>query len=546
MLNTASVQNPIPLPQPQNGYLDNLITKVIIVGGGTAGWMTASYLKKALHGVEITVIEAPNIPKIGVGEATVPNLQPVFFDFLGIPEEEWMRSCNAGFKGAVKFINWKTDPATGGKDHFYHPFGLIPNCDQIPLTHYWTLRRMGGEQLPVDYSCFVEPELLDLKHAPRTLSGERVTRYAWHFDAHLVAEYLKKLSIGWGVNHVVDQIEGAIHKPDGHIESLKTKSGEVYSADLFVDCTGFRGLLINKAMDEPFVDMSDHLFCDSAVATQLPNDDELNGIEPYTSAIAMKHGWTWKIPMLGRCGTGYVYSSKFAKQDEAIDEFCKLWDLDTKSDLNLIRFRVGRNRRAWVKNCVSIGLSSCFLEPLESTGIYFIYAAIYQLVRHFPSKSFEPGLIDGFNREIASMFDDSRDFIQAHYLSSPREDTPFWRANKYDLVLSDNIKEKLASFDAGLPINPPFVDEDSYYGHFEVEFKNYWTNGSYYCILTGLGRQPKNVLPLIGYRPQNHAKADQLFADIRLKANELKQITPTNYEFLRRLHNGELSFSHHA
>jgi tryptophan halogenase len=152
-------------------------------------------------------------------------------------------------------------------------------------------------------------------------------------------------------------------------------------------------------------------------------------------------------------------------------------------------------------------------------------------------------LIDGFNREIAGMFDDSRDFIQAHYLSSPREDTPFWRANKYDLVLSDNIKEKLESFDAGLPINTPYVTEDTYYGHFEVEFKNYWTNGSYYCILTGLGRQPKRILPLLAHRPENQVRAEELFANIRTRANRLKQITPTNYEFLRRLHNGELIFS---
>ena len=527
----------------QDGPMNNLIEKVIIVGGGTAGWMTASYLKKAVPGVDITVIEAPAIPKIGVGEATVPNLQPVFFDFLGIPEEEWMRSCNAGFKGAVKFINWKTDPATGGKDHFYHPFGLIPECDSIPLTHYWNLKRKLGYQRPVDYSCFVEPELLDLNHAPRTLSGKRVTRYAWHFDAHLVAEYLKKLSIGWGVHHIVDQIEGTIHKADGHIESVTTKSGEVYSADLFVDCSGFRGLLINKAMDEPFIDMSDHLFCDSAVATQIPNDDERYGIEPYTSAIAMKYGWTWKIPMLTRFGTGYVYSSKFTTQDQAVDEFRQLWNLNSDANLNLLRFRVGRNRRAWVKNCVSIGLSSCFLEPLESSGIYFIYAAIYQLAKHFPDKSFEPRLIDRFNREIAEMFDDSRDFIQAHYLSTPREDTPFWKANKYELVLSDNIKEKLDMYDAGLPINAPFVGEDIYYGHFDVEFKNFWTNGSYYCILSGLGRQPRNVLPLIAYRPENHARAEQLFANIRTKTDHLKQITPTNYEFLKRLHGGELVFT---
>jgi hypothetical protein len=522
---------------------DNLIRKIIIVGGGTAGWMTASYLKKALQDVKITVIEAPTIPKIGVGEATVPNLQPVFFDFLGIPEDEWMRGCNAAFKGAVKFINWKSDPATRETDHFYHPFGLVPNCNNVPLTHYWAVKRKLGYELPVDYSCFIEPALLDEKRAPRTLDGTRVTRYAWHFDAHLVAEYLKNISIGWGVEHVLDEIEGTILKSDGHIDYVKTKSGSVYQGDLFVDCTGFRGLLINKAMDEPFLDMSDHLLCDSAVATAIPNDDERDGVEPYTSAIAMQSGWTWKIPMLTRFGTGYVYSSKFASQDEATEEFLRLWNLNGNTKLNQIRFRVGRNRRAWVKNCVSIGLSSCFLEPLESTGIYFIYAAIYQLVRHFPDRSFDSGMIDGFNREIAGMFDDSRDFIQAHYLSTPRQDTPFWKANKHDLVLSDNIKEKLESYDAGLPINMPFVDEDTYYHQFEAEFKNYWTNGSYYCILAGLGREPKNTLPLLGYHSDGHVNAEKLFAKIRDRAAAALMNTPTNYEYLSRLHRSEQALS---
>jgi flavin-dependent dehydrogenase len=516
--------------------MDNLIKDILIVGGGTAGWMTASYLKKALQGVQITLIEAPNIPKIGVGEATVPNLQPVFFDFLGIPEDDWMRGCNAAIKGAVKFINWKSAPGTGETDHFYHPFGLVPNCDNIPLTHYWALKRRSGYELPVDYSCFIEPTLLDAKHAPRTLDGTRVTRYAWHFDAHLVAEYLKNLSVGWGVRHVLDQVDGTNLTPDGAIASVRTKSGSTLSADLFIDCSGFRGLLINKALDEPFLDMSDHLLCDSAVATAVPNDDERDGIEPYTSAIAMRFGWTWKIPMLTRFGTGYVYSSKFTSQDEATDEFMRLWNLDDSAQLNQIRFRVGRNRRAWVKNCVSIGLASCFVEPLESTGIYFIYAALYQLVRHFPDKSFDPKLINGFNGEIASMFDDTRDFIQAHYLATPREDTSFWKANKYELKLSDNIKQKLESYDAGLPVNMPSVDEDTYYRQFEAEFNNYWTNGSYYCILAGLGREPEHPLPLLAYRPDSQAKAEQLFAKIRDRAVEAKMKTPTNYEFLSRLH----------
>ena len=381
------------------------------------------------------------------------------------------------------------------------------------------------------------------KHAPRSFDGTRVTRYAWHFDAHLVADYLKNISIKWGVEHVLDHIEGTTFRPDGYINSVITKSGVAYHGDLFVNCSGFKGLLINRAMGEPFLDMSNHLLCNSAVATAVPNDDQRYGIEPYTSAIAMRAGWTWKIPMLTRFGTGYVYSSDFTSQDEATEDFLRLWKLNGNVKLNHIRFRVGRNRRAWVKNCVAIGLSSCFLEPLESTGIYFIYAAIYQMVRHFPNKSFDQALINGFNREIAAMFDDSRDFIQAHYLSTPRQDTPFWKANKHDLVLSDNVKQKLESYDAGLPINMPFVDEDTYYGQFEAEFSNYWTNGSYYCILAGLGREPKQTLPLLAYHSNKHAKAEQLFAKIRSRAAEAKLKTPTNYEFLLRLHRRELALT---
>lgn len=518
--------------------MDKKIRNILIVGGGTSGWMTASYIWKALKGsVDITLIEAPTIPKIGVGEATVPNLQPVFFDFLGIKEEDWMRECNAAFKGAVKFINWRKTPQDG-INHFYHPFGLIPNCDDLPLTHYWLKNYMEGKtDSPVDYACFEEPRLLDAKLAPRWADGTKAYRYAWHFDAHLVADYLRRLSVGWGVNHKYGEIEHVVKAADGGIEAVTTKDGERLEADLFIDCTGFNGLLINKAMEEPFIDMSDHLFCDSAVATAVSVDEDVEGIEPYTSSVAMRHGWTWKIPMMGKIGTGYVYSSKFVSQDEATNDFLKLWDLKGgDKDLNHIRFRVGRNRRSWVKNCVAIGLSSCFVEPLESTGIYFIYAGIHQLVKHFPDRDFNPALIDSFNKNVETMFDDSRDFIQAHFLSTERDDTPFWRANKHELTLSDNIKEKLEIYDAGLPINMPHTDEDTYYKQFEVEFDNYWTNGSYYCILAGMGRRPKQPLPIIDHRADSRDKAETLFAEVARRTDDLAARLPDNYQLVKHIH----------
>lgn len=527
--------------------MDERIKRVVILGGGTAGWMTAAYLGKALQQtVEITLLEAPSIPRIGVGEATVPNLQRVVFDFLGIPEDEWMRECNASFKTAVKFINWRTpgegQPTArtwqGRPDHFFHPFGLLPSQEEIPLSHYWSAKRLAGEtDEPFDYSCFKEPAMMDALRAPRNPDGTPATYYAWHFDAALVAAFLRKYATGkQGVVHVEGELNEVKLDERGYITALTTKAGETLEGDLFIDCSGFRALLINKALGEPFIDMKDHLLCDSAVATAVEHDDAANGIEPYTSAIAMKSGWSWRIPLLGRFGSGYVYSSQYCSEDEAVGDFCNLWNLDPDTTpLNKIRFRVGRNERAWVKNCVSIGLSSCFLEPLESTGIYFIYAAIYQLAKHFPDRRFDPVLSDRFNKKIETIFDETRDFLQAHFYFSPRVDTPFWAANK-ELRLTDSFLEKVAMYKAGVPVNPPLTDEGGYYSNFEAEFNNFWTNGSYYCIFTGMGVLPDHALPALTYKPESIKAAELLFENVKHQQDELVSTLPSNYDFLRRLH----------
>ncbi len=188
-----------------------------------------------------------------------------------------------------------------------------------------------------------------------------------------------------------------------------------------------------------------------------------------------------------------------------------------------------------MNNVVSIGLSSCFLEPLESTGIYFITAAIYQLAKHFPDKTFNKGLVDSFNNEIEVMFDDTRDFIQAHFFYAPRNDTPFWQANK-KLVLPENIKQKISAYKAGLPINSPITDESTYYGNFEAEFRNFWTNGSYYCIFSGLGLEPDAPLPTLAHRPESVAGAEPLFETVKRQQQNLLETLPSAYDYLRRLH----------
>jgi tryptophan halogenase len=526
---------------------DDRIKDIVVLGGGTAGWMTASYLGKALGPmVNITVLEAPAIPRIGVGEATIPNLHKVFFDFLGIPEDEWMRECNASFKLGIRFINWRTPgpgqaqprPHNSRLDHFDHVFGLLPDHRNLPLSHYWVQQKLAGTtDVPFDYACYRQPVAFDRKLAPRHRDGTRWASYAWHFDAALVADFLRRFATKrQGAVHIEDRFTDAEVDERGYVTAIRTETGRRLAADLFVDCSGFRSLLMNQLMGEPFLDMSDHLLNDRAVATSVSHDDEADGVEPFTSAIAMSSGWTWKIPLLGRFGTGYVYSSRFATEDEATEEFCRMWGLDPeRQPLNHIRFRVGRNRRAWVRNVVGVGLSSCFVEPLESTGIYFIYASLYQLVKHLPDKRFDAVLIDRFNHEIETMFDDTRDFIQAHFTFAPRDDTPFWRACK-QLRLADGFADKVAMYKAGLPVNLPATDETGYYGNFEAEFRNFWSNANYYCVLTGLDYLPDRPLPLLSFRPDAIESAQAVFADVRRQQAELVETLPTTYEYLRQLH----------
>lgn len=523
------------------------IKRLVVLGGGTAGWMAATYLSKALgRQVEVTVLEAPGIPRIGVGEATVPNLQTVFFDFLGIPEREWMQHCNASFKMAVKFVNWRTagpgqpnarSLPEGGADSFYHPFGILPANANVPMSHYWLERHLDdATDESFDYACFIEPWLMDQNLAPHHTDGEPAATYAWHFDAQLLADYLQRFGVETlGITHRIDRMVGAARDDRGFITALHTESGVSVEGDMFVDCSGFRGALINGIMEEPFLNQADYLLCDSAIATQVPHNDERHGTQPYTSSIAMESGWTWKIPLLNRFGTGYVYSSAFVDDDQARIDFCRMWDLDPTGQFNNIRFRVGRNRRAWVKNCVSIGLSSCFLEPLESSGLYFAYAAIYQLAKHFPTLAFEQTLVDAFNEEISMMYDETRDFLQAHFYFSPRNDTAFWRANK-KLSLSPEFQDKIAKYLAGLPVNLPVAGQSTYYGNFEAEFRNFWTNGSYYAILSGLGVNPSQVLPSMQYSPTLRLASDPMFGAMRIRREKLLSELPTAYEYLLELH----------
>jgi tryptophan halogenase len=511
---------------------------IVIVGGGSAGWMTAAYLRKALDKVDtITLVESKTIRTIGVGEATFSTIK-LFFDFLGLKESEWMPSCNAAYKLAIKFNNWR---AEGG--HFYHPFQRYETVDGFNVAEWWLKLKRGEE--PFDYSCFSIPALCDNKRSPRYLNGkvfdDRVQTffeeeqlqkknvltdhkvqypYAYHFDASLLAEYLKDYAMVRGVRQVLDDVTSVNLKEDGSIASITTKEHGAIEGDLFVDCTGFRGLLINQALKEPFISFNESLLCDRAVALQVPVDSAKEGIAPYTSATAMSSGWIWNIPLYGRVGTGYVYCSAFLSPEEAEAEFrAHLGPKAESCNASHIKMRIGRNRNSWVKNCVAIGLSSGFVEPLESTGIFFIQHGIEELVSHFPNGSMDEDIVRSYNKVVAECIDGVREFLTLHYRASSRMDTDFWKATKGQTAISDDLSDRLRLWRKRLPnaknVNP------SYHG-----FESY----SYSVMLLGLNFQPEQNLPVLDLLDDR--KASAAFTAIRQRTEHLVKTLPSQFEYL--------------
>ncbi|HKV10279.1 MAG TPA: tryptophan halogenase family protein [Thermoanaerobaculia bacterium] len=512
---------------------------VVIVGGGSAGWMTASYLKKAAPSVKVTLVESANIKTVGVGEATFSTIK-LFFDFLGLEERDWMPSCNATYKLAIKFANWRNDGA-----HFYHPFQRYETVDGYNMGEWWL--KLKDEVGPFDQACFSIPALCEAKRSPRFYDGrvfdEQVQDffggggkpknrflsdhkvqypYAYQFDAGLLAEYLKNYGTARGVRQVIDEVKEVKLREDGAIDHVVTSAHGPIHGDLFVDCTGFRGLLINQALGEPFISFSDSLLCDSAIALQVPKDIEAEGINPYTTATALSSGWVWNIPLYGRTGTGYVYSSAFVSKDEAEIEFRRhLGPAAESLRANHIKMRIGRNRNSWVKNCVAIGLSSGFVEPLESTGIFFIQHGIEELVSHFPGDVIDEEMVRSYNRLIAEGIDGVRDFLILHYCTTERTDTEFWRATK-DLAISPALQERLDIWKHRLPnaknINPTYHGFESY---------------SYSVMLLGLNYHPQRSLPALDHLDDANALA--AFKALRERTQRMVATLPSQLEYLKEL-----------
>jgi tryptophan halogenase len=456
---------------------------IAILGGGTAGWLTALYLRTALGGIgdkqiSIQLVESEDIGIIGVGEATVPTLRATL-GTVGIPEAEFLVRANATFKNGIKFQDWEEPGAA-----FTHPFEPPSLAAGFGIAQHWVnLRNNGVPVTTFDRDIVVTPTLCDVGVGPKLWSSqpyEAPMSYAYHLDAVKFAAYLRELAIARGVKRTAGTVVDVSLTEDGFIGSLKTKEGATIAADLFIDCSGFAAQLIEKALNDPFVQYGD-LLCDRAVAFQIPFPEPKHPIRPYTTSTAKTAGWIWEIDLFDRMGTGYVYSSAFISDEDAEEELCRHHGVDrAKVTARRLNMRVGRRANTWVKNCVAIGLSSGFIEPLESTGIYLIEAAVKLLIDHIGYSRPVDALVKRYNDLMRDSYDDIKDFIVMHYVTSSRRDTPFWRAYTGDVTISERLAERLAIWDERGPMPS---DINSPLGLFN--FNNY----AY--ILAGMDKLPR-------------------------------------------------------
>ena len=407
--------------------------KAVIAGGGTAGWVTASVLSAQIGElIDITLVESDAIGTIGVGEATIPTHR-TFHHMIGVDEAEFMRETKATFKLAIAFENWG---AVG--DRYIHPFGSFGKGTWMSDFHsLWRQAKDHGFGGEFEDYCL---ELQAAENGRFEISKTRNLNYAYHLDSGLYAKFLRKKSEARGVKRVEGFIDDVLLDPEvGDIKAIKLKDGRVVEGDLFIDCTGFQALLIGKALGVKHVDFSKWLRVNRAVAVQTELEGE---ILPYTRSRAQGAGWQWRIPLQHRVGNGHVYSGDYMDDDEALSIFNDNLSSPMLSEPRLIKFKTGRLERIWEKNCIAIGLSSGFLEPLESTSIHLIQIVATRLIKMFPFHQSSNAVAAQFNKEFVEEFDSIRDFIILHYIATKRDDTPFWR-DMQALEIPDSLATRL-------------------------------------------------------------------------------------------------------
>lgn len=492
---------------------DNAIRSILVVGGGSAGWMTAAALCNALpKGCQITLVESEAIGTVGVGEATIPPIR-TFNTMLGIDEREFVRETQGTFKLGIEFVGW------GRQDsRYFHPFGPHGKPFDIRDVHQlWLQARSEGDAgefdtLSMAWNLAREGRFTIPGSDPRNVMS--TFDYAFHFDAGRYARYLRGYSEQRGVTRVEGKIgDVALDGETGFVTHVTMEDGRELSADLFIDCSGFRGLLIEGALKAGYEDWTHWLPCDRAVAMPCTHGGEFT---PYTRSTAREAGWQWRIPLQHRIGNGYVYCSKFIDDDAALETLLANLDGKPLADPNQLRFTTGVRRKFWDRNVIAIGLSSGFMEPLESTSLHLIQAGISKLLALFPDRDFDPMVCDEYNHVARTEFERIRDFLVLHYKLTERDDSELWRYCR-DMDIPDTLAFKIEHFRR--------------YGRHIARDMDLFGPPSWHAVHIGQGNIPERFDPVAGYRDQ---PAGEWLGKLRaaMAAEAAKQ--PTHQQFIDR------------
>ncbi|NQY87393.1 MAG: tryptophan 7-halogenase [Colwellia sp.] len=496
---------------------NNKINTIVIVGGGTAGWIMASSLSRTLRqsDVNIVLVESPDIATIGVGEATIPSFVD-FLNFLGVPEKDFLTATKATFKLGIKFTDWNYE----GHEYWHQFGGVGMTIDAKPFYQHWLKHKFnGGTSHYTDFSpaiamakagkFYIQPD-----SSKSILSN---SEYAYHFDAGEVVNFLTEYSIERGVKHVRDKVVDVKKSDDGSIDSVLLENTGLLEGDFFIDCTGQRALLIGDAMRVGYEDWSQYLPVDRAVTvlSELPAN-----IPPYTHSIARSHGWQWCIPLQDRVGNGYVYSS--AELDDSDAESFLMSNLigAAINKPRTLRFKTGKRKKFWDKNCLSIGLSSGFLEPLESTSIHLILKGTLNFLQMYPSRSISEATIKEYNRLMDIEYQCIRDFIIIHYSLSDRKDTRFWR-KMTEMALPPSLQSKLELFLSQ--------------GRLQRNDLDLFSSTSWYAVLEGMEVHPQEYDPLIDL--SDFSKVKEVFTSYSQSVIALIEKLPTHAEYIQKVKN---------
>jgi tryptophan 7-halogenase len=479
------------------------IRKIVVVGGGTAGWMAAAALSRMLDAkrISIKLVESDDIGTVGVGEATIPPLV-AFNEVLGINEAEFVRETKGTFKLGIEFVDWSR---LGSR--YFHPFGKFGrDRNTIRFHQFWLkLRQHGITDIGElgDYNLSTVAASLNRFRRPEPTDGDvlNTMRYAYHFDALLYARFLRALSERLGVTRIEGRItEVNRHRDSGFIESVVLESGVTVHGELFIDCTGFRSLLLGETLGTEFIDWSEWLPCDRAIAVPSERTGEAT---PYTRSTADAAGWRWRIPLQHRVGNGYVYCSEFISEEEACHQLLGSLDGQALAEPKPLRFKAGKRKELWVKNCVAIGLAGGFLEPLESTSIHLIQTGLTKLISLFPDTGFAREEIDEYNRLTAREYEYVRDFIILHYHAGSRDDTGFWRRCRA-MTIPDTLRQRIELF--------------RHKGRVFRALEDLFTEDSWLAVMLGQEIVPEGCDPLVEAIPPDQLRnyvlyVRQIFAE---------------------------------